>query len=216
MYETRKRFCSRSCAAKDNNTKRTRSPNCKNCAKKTRSPSLIYCSATCKKEHVISQWLEGKLTGSTAHGHSNFVREYLLTQADYKCSQCGFSGVNPKTGNTILQVDHIDGNYLNNRVENLRVLCPNCHTMTETYGSLNGFGRGRRWKRQYKPFQTPHRIYDLERETGLEPATSDLEGRRSTIELLPQTVATTPNPQETMYLTGFAPVPSAQMRCSTD
>lgn len=37
----------------------------------------------------------------------------------------------------VLQVDHKDGNFLNNRIENLRFLCPNCHSQTETYGSKN-------------------------------------------------------------------------------
>lgn len=34
-----------------------------------------------------------------------------------------------------LQVDHIDGDDSNNLIENLRFLCPNCHTQTETYGN---------------------------------------------------------------------------------
>ncbi|PCG84274.1 HNH endonuclease [Streptomyces sp. WZ.A104] len=39
-----------------------------------------------------------------------------------------------------LEVDHIDGNWRNNRPENLRLLCPNCHSTTDTY---RGRGRGK-------------------------------------------------------------------------
>ena len=36
-----------------------------------------------------------------------------------------------------LQIDHIDGNCENNKPDNLRFLCPNCHTQTETWGIKN-------------------------------------------------------------------------------
>ena len=34
-----------------------------------------------------------------------------------------------------LQLDHINGDHNDNRLENLRILCPNCHTQTETFGN---------------------------------------------------------------------------------
>ncbi|WP_206502564.1 HNH endonuclease signature motif containing protein [Streptomyces chrestomyceticus] len=53
-----------------------------------------------------------------------------------KCTLCG---TGPDWhGNTIpLEVDHIDGNWRNNRLENLRLLCPNCHSVTDSYRGRN-------------------------------------------------------------------------------
>lgn len=37
----------------------------------------------------------------------------------------------------MLQLDHIDGNPFNSVLENLRILCPNCHTQTHTFAGRN-------------------------------------------------------------------------------
>ena len=53
----------------------------------------------------------------------------------YKCSICGIS---EWLGNKIsLQLDHINGINNDNRLSNLRLLCPNCHSQTETYAGKN-------------------------------------------------------------------------------
>ena len=45
--------------------------------------------------------------------------------------------INPYTGLSILQIHHIDGDATNNKEQNLQVLCPNHHAMTEHFGSRN-------------------------------------------------------------------------------
>ena len=62
----------------------------------------------------------------------NIIRNNLLP---YKCAICGISKWNNKT--LSLELDHINGMNNDNRLENLRFLCPNCHSQTTTYGSRN-------------------------------------------------------------------------------
>ena len=53
---------------------------------------------------------------------------------EYKCAICG--NVGEWNGKPLtLQLDHINGIHTDNRIENLRLLCPNCHSQTETFGS---------------------------------------------------------------------------------
>lgn len=70
------------------------------------------------------------------------MRRYLIHRFGEKCSRCGWAKRNAKTGKVPVEVEHIDGDWRNNRVENLTLLCPNCHSLTETYRGLNR-GRGR-------------------------------------------------------------------------
>lgn len=60
------------------------------------------------------------------------IRDNLLP---YKCSICNISNWNSKS--LSLELDHINGINNDHRLENLRFLCPNCHSQTSTYGSRN-------------------------------------------------------------------------------
>lgn len=55
---------------------------------------------------------------------------------EYKCQLCGCDGYWLNT-EIALEIDHINGNNKDNRIENLRYLCPNCHATTETYRGKN-------------------------------------------------------------------------------
>lgn len=110
----------------------------------------IVCEAhdiLIKKENKIKSWLDGSWSGGTEVKLSSTIRNYLLEQADYKCTVCGFNERHPSDGSCILEIDHINGDSTDHRPENLRVLCPNCHALTSTYKARN-IGKGR--KNRYK------------------------------------------------------------------
>lgn len=54
---------------------------------------------------------------------------------EYKCSECGISEWNNKK--ISLELDHINGIHTDNRIENIRLLCPNCHSQTPTFRAKN-------------------------------------------------------------------------------
>lgn len=90
----------------------------------------------------IFKWLSGEICGTIKDTMSGHIRKYLFTTKGKKCEICGWAEINPITGKTPLAIDHIDGDWKNNRLENLKILCPNHHSLTPTYGILNR-GRGR-------------------------------------------------------------------------
>lgn len=65
------------------------------------------------------------------------LRRYVIKNnlIPYKCAICGCIEWQGKT--LSLELDHINGINNDNRLENLRFLCPNCHSQTSTYGSRN-------------------------------------------------------------------------------
>lgn len=71
------------------------------------------------------------------HGNSvinRIIKDYDIIPYD-KCWLCGLSEwIN---GKLILEIDHINGISNDHRIENLRFLCPNCHSQTETFRSKN-------------------------------------------------------------------------------
>lgn len=64
------------------------------------------------------------------------LKKILLTSGrKYKCNHCNMTEWRGKPIN--LDLDHIDGDTFNNTLDNLRFLCPNCHSQTKTYKGKN-------------------------------------------------------------------------------
>jgi hypothetical protein len=70
---------------------------------------------------------------STTQLKKRLIKNNIL---ENKCSKCGL-GAQWNNENLVLQLDHINGNPRDNRLENLRMLCPNCHSQTPTYSARN-------------------------------------------------------------------------------
>ena len=62
-------------------------------------------------------------------------RAMLDVGIPYECDECSI--VEWCGQPLVLDIDHIDGRYWDNRQHNLRFLCPNCHRQTDTHGAKN-------------------------------------------------------------------------------
>lgn len=168
-----RKFCSNSCSATFNNKSRAKEinlkisktlkskkiivlPKCKNCDNAVKQKKSIYCSNKCHKNYFykeyIKRWKNGKEDGMRGYNDvSMHIRKYLFEKYDNKCTKCGWNKVNPYSNKIPLEVEHKDGNNRNNLEENLDLLCPSCHSLTETYkGANKGNGRKHRMDRYYE------------------------------------------------------------------
>lgn len=161
LKKTQKKFCSSSCSAKFNNvgrkhseeTKRkiskslvkannvvVRKEKCLNCDTELKITQKKYCSIECQHDYEykkrVEQWKNNPVLFNSEYTPP-FIKRYLMLKYDNKCQQCGWGEKNQTTGNIPLQLHHIDGDCTNNNEDNLELLCPNCHSLTSNYGSLN-------------------------------------------------------------------------------
>lgn len=125
---------------------------CKQCGTPVPDRHNIFCSQKCMGEFrtasIVQAWKSGEHKGQYLHGVvSSSIRKYLFQTRGEKCEQCGWNTINEFTNKVPLTIDHIDGDSSNSLEENLKILCPNCHSLTSTYGGAN---RGRGRKSRYK------------------------------------------------------------------
>lgn len=130
-------YCSRSCAAKVNGSKFVKR---KRTAKRCAICDCLHAmnGDLCRKHEMIKR-VESGIAGPYA------VRRNLLAFRGSRCESCG--GVEWQGKPIPVEMDHIDGDSKNNSLDNLRLICPNCHSQTPTFRSKNK-GNGRYARRE--------------------------------------------------------------------
>ena len=139
-------FCSKDCSLFHNNSLRRKSikiKQCEDCKKKIykNNKKCHQCKWKQNKNDYILRWRQGLEKGYSGREDlptiSTYIRQYLFEKYNRKCVKCGWGTINEFTKRVPLQINHIDGNARNNKEENLELICPNCHSLTATFGSRN-------------------------------------------------------------------------------
>lgn len=81
--------------------------------------------------------LKDILVIDSSHTNSNSLRGRLLKEGikDHKCESCGLEKWMDKP--IKLELHHVNGNNTDHRIENIELLCPNCHAYTDNYRGKN-------------------------------------------------------------------------------
>lgn len=86
----------------------------------------------------LKQPLEDILVENSSYQNISRLKIRLVNEGvlEYRCALCGNEG-RWQGKNLVLQLDHINGIHNDHRLCNLRFLCPNCHSQTDTYAGKN-------------------------------------------------------------------------------
>jgi hypothetical protein len=144
-------YCSRKCAHAVNSEIRSATIaannvfTCITCSKVKAYKSNThgkYCSNVCQHEFQKREKYKLVEDGKGSHRH---VKQYLIEKHGNVCLDplCAWDF---KKSPINVELEHQDGNHENNTLANCTLLCPNCHSLTDTYKNKN-MGNGRAYRR---------------------------------------------------------------------
>ena len=143
------KFCSQSCSAIYNNKLRKEDRVCLNCGKSIIGSGHKYCDHKCQWEYKQNETIKEIENGTYVAGDPTILKRYLIKKHGDKCMECGWDKINIHSNKIPIELHHIDGNPDNNSLENLILLCPNCHALTKNWKAITT-GEGRHSKRRNK------------------------------------------------------------------
>lgn len=90
-----------------------------------------------RKTAITAIPLQEILNGERPQYQTNKLKHRLYKEG-LKKNECEICGLNEWQGKKIqCHLDHIDGNRFNHKLDNIRIICPNCHSQTETFAGKN-------------------------------------------------------------------------------
>jgi Zn finger protein HypA/HybF involved in hydrogenase expression len=132
---------------------------CLNCGKEIKNSGKKFCCPECSAEYKhkmnYKEFLENPNKFQKANYSPRSFKKDILEEQKYKCAICGC----PPEWNgkpLVFVLDHIDGHASNNRRDNLRLICPNCDSQTDTFKSKNKNGE----RSYYRYHRSEHRETD--------------------------------------------------------
>lgn len=125
-------FCSSICYNKDRTRKCTINTKCANCGKEISKPRAelkqsktgnLYCSRSCSAANNNKLFKKWENHPSYKNGKGQYRNYKLSSVENPKCERCGYNNI------IALEIHHKDKNRENNDLNNLEILCCNCHTI---------------------------------------------------------------------------------------
>lgn len=97
------------------------------------------CSADYKRATFIKSWMNEEINGTYNNSKTNGLHKRITIWYKENINNCEICNIDRLwNGKELMfEIDHIDGDRTNNYFSNLRCICPNCHSQTETFRAKN-------------------------------------------------------------------------------